>query len=100
MTVFPFFYILVVLLLFVALIGVLEYIRRRSIEEIRARSFNAFLSFYEMKVDEFCKNKGDECRNKLYDVLVRELSRQIKENRIEHIDVERLYEEEVARVTN
>jgi len=93
MTTFLLYYLLGILALFVSLIGILEYMRRRSIEEIRASSANVFLNYYGMKIEDFCRNKDESCREKLSQLVVKELSRQVEEDKIQYIDIEKLYEE-------
>jgi len=86
------YYLLFVISLFVVLVLVLEYIKRRSMETIRAGVYNAFLSYYEAKVDTFCKDKEVDCKEKLSAMLTKELARQIEQNKIEYVDIEKLYE--------
>lgn len=76
---------------FVAMVAILEFIRNRAVENIRVHSYKLLLSYYEGKIDSVCGDKGEECRRKLATALARELSRQVKENRVEYIDLEELY---------
>jgi len=95
-----YYYVIAAFGLYAVLIAVLEYVRRRSIDDIKAKSYNAFLSFYEMKIYDFCRDKDDECRSRLSDIVVCELSSQIEEGRIHYVDIEKLYSESTGHVSN
>jgi len=96
----PLYYLLGVLALFAVFLAVLEYVRRKSIEDIRSRSLVAFMNYYEMKINEFCKDKGEDCRAELTTLVAQELSNQVVQNRMAYIDIEKLYEKHTAGDTN
>lgn len=95
----PLYYLLGVLALFAVFLAVLEYIRRKSIENIRLRSLSAFMNYYEMKINEFCGDKED-CKTALTALVAQELSNQVVQNRMAYIDIEKLYEKYTTDSTN
>lgn len=85
-----------ILLTVVVLIVLLEVLRRKAVEKIRASTYNTLLSYYENKVAEFCRDRESGCREKLLDALLEEVATQISANKVNYIDLEELYK----RVSN
>jgi hypothetical protein len=90
-----FTYLAITLTSFLSLIVILEIVRRRAIENIRASSYDVYLSYYEKKINDFCERQRDseDCKKRMSLAILKELASQIKESRIRYIDVEKLYEE-------
>lgn len=86
-----FVYVVFLLLLLGVTMGLLEIARRRAIEKIKVSTYNAYLSYYEGKIAEFCKDKGDSCKDKLYNAFLAEFAKQVSGNKIGYIDIEELF---------
>jgi len=89
---FTVLFIIIIVVVFAGLLLVLEYIRRRALEDIKARCHDFFLSYYTQKISDLCG--GDvACKEYLSNAVANKLTSNISDDRISYVNIYEKYEE-------